>query len=107
MSSTKNDNSIVAIKRYISHVKSRKGNITNHNAMVLTKGEGYPDSTCVGIIKGDCYTVIIETLPQEFITNSFKSDEYIFEYHNTNTLIIKGIKDLSNNDRTINISYGG
>jgi hypothetical protein len=105
MSLAKKDNSIVAIKQYISNVKSKDGDITRHKALVLTKDEGYPTLTYVGIVEGNCYTVIIETLPNEFITSTFKSDEYTFEYHNTNTLIIKGIKDLSNNDRTINISY--
>lgn len=107
MSSTENKDSIGAIKKYISYVKRKNGDITRHKALVLTKGEGYPTSTYVGIIEGDCYTVVVETLPNEFIKNRFKSDEYLFECHNTNTLIIKGIKDLSNSDRTINISYVG
>ncbi len=107
MSLAKKDNSIVAIKQYISNVKSKDGDITRHKALVLTKDEGYPTSTYVGIIEGDCYTVVVETLPNEFIKNTFKSDEYLFECHNTNTLIIKSVKDSSNSDRTINISYVG
>lgn len=105
MSSTKNKDSIGAIKKYISYVKRKNGDITRHKALVLTKGEGYPASTYVGIIKGDCYTIVVETLPNEFITNTFKSDEYNFEYHNTNSLIVKGIRDFSNNDREIDIIF--
>ena len=107
MSLRKNKNSIIAIKKYISYVKSKEGDITRHKALVLTKDEGYPTLTYVGIIEGDCYTVIIESLPNEYTTNTFKSGEYVFEYHHTNTLLIKGVKGFTNNDREVYIIYAG
>ena len=101
----KNTDSITAINHYISFVKRKGGDITRHKASVLTKAEGYPFSTHVGIIEGNYYTVIVEGLSNEFAIDAFKSNEYVFEYHPTNTLIIKGIKDFSNNNREIDITY--
>lgn len=104
MDSLKNTDSIKAINQYISYVKSKGGDTTRHNALVLTQGEGYPVSTYIGIIQGENYTVIIENISNEFVTNSFKSNEYVFEYRPTNTLIIKISNNTSNNSE-IDITY--
>lgn len=106
MDSLKNSDSIKAINQYISYVKSKGGDATRHKATVLTRGEGYPISTYVGIIEGENYTVIVENISNEFVTNSFKSNECVFEYRPTNTLIIKISNNMSNNSE-IDITYTG
>lgn len=99
--------SVKAIKQYVSYVESKNGDITRHQALVLSHKEGYPSLTYIGITEKDCYTVIIENLPNKFSTNSFNSNEYKFEYHSTNTLVIKNVKDFSGNHTEVDITYLG
>ena len=103
---TKNKGSVMAINQYVLEIKSNKEDVNRHKAMVLTQNEGYPILTYVGVIEGkENTTIIIENLPSKFITNTFKSNEYDFEYFpTTKTLVIKSIKDLSEHNLEINIS---
>ena len=41
--------SVNAIKQYVSYVESKNGDITRHQATVLSQKEGYPSLTYVGI----------------------------------------------------------
>ena len=105
MRTVNNLNSINAINQYISYVKSKGGDETRHEVLILKQGENYPVSTYIHITKGEYYTFTVENISGNFVTNSFKSNEYVFEYHTvTNTLIIK-ISNILCNTTELDITY--